>query len=175
MSRKKIVVASLCLFTMGWLGNIESQAGVSPEKVKLYAQIYPDFFEVDTHPIHYKGQAPKKETVSVLINSFDGDATFEEMAAVLRPGDMPTRSMKSEATLRKMAANNGLAWEEVEEMTQSLQSDPDAFSLFMQQVDKSRLQRDVLPLARSKPGFVQSIASWQHQGLFKKVMQVLSR
>jgi hypothetical protein len=149
--------------------------GVSPEKMKAYADIYPDLFQSTTQTVSYHGGGGKNQAVNLLLESFNGNTNVEELSAVLKPTYYTPSSLRSEGQIKQILAAKGLTWEEYQELTKTIAKDPAQFQQFIAQVNAAQAQRSLVSKAENDPAFMQNLHSPEHKAIVKNLISYLKK
>jgi hypothetical protein len=163
------------LFTLGLSMALTGHAlafAIAPEKIKSYADIYPEFFQASMiQNAAYRPASSKSEAVTLLMNSFNGDTDVDELSAVLRPSDMSSSVIKPDSQIKKLLSTKGLQWKDYMEITHTLATDQALFTHFMGQLDQAKVQKNVVSRAAEDPTFIAQIASLDQQVIVRNLLK----
>lgn len=150
--------------------------GPASEKLKHYADLYPDlFYASPVQNMTHRPSSNKSEAVVLLINSFNGDTDVDELAAVLRPNDYTASVIKTDSQIKQLLQAKGLQWKDYIEITHTLAIDPHTFNQFVQHLDQARLERSIISRADSDPAFLGQINSRDQQIIVRNLLEHFKR
>jgi hypothetical protein len=170
MHKKALLMGLLSLsLSLGVTVNAWANPSITPEKMKAYAEIYPDIFQISMHTVsHTPATGGKTQAVRLLLDSFDGNTDVDELSAALRPSDFSP--MKKEQQIRRLLASKNIQWNEYLEITRLLSRDPALFKVFMHHLDPNRVQHQLISQAANDPNFIRNINSDDHQIIMKNLV-----
>jgi hypothetical protein len=152
-------------------GNPVWASSIPVEKLKAYAQIYPDLFRQNGN----KQTEKQSRAVTLLLNSFNGDTDVNELSAALRHGGPssaiePVSPIKPESQIKQLVVAKGLQWEEFQQITHTLASNPEEFKDFRKQLDWSRLNRSMFNRTNHDVSLINQINSLDQQIIVKNLL-----
>jgi hypothetical protein len=158
-----IAVCILC-----WVSTPAFAMNASAEKIKAYAEIYPSFFKTTTQTVAYQPNTYKSQAVTLLLNSFNGTTDVDELSAVLRPSDQS--ALKPESVIRQLLQSKGIAWQEYQDITHTLASDPASFQMFISQLKQGPGGKEIMSKVYTDPSLMRDVRSTDHQIILKNLM-----
>jgi len=165
------VYIGVLIFYMSFVSYAQD---INNDKMKLYVELYPDLFVAGPQLISNRMPVAKTQTVSLLLKSFNDSTDYQELSAVLHPTDHSADQsvMKSDSELVKLLEAKGLSWQEYQDITHQLATNPTLFQSFYKQVNKFYLKRK---LSGVRPDNVQTITNPDQQILVNNLMSELSK
>jgi hypothetical protein len=160
------ILVGMCVFLLGQGWAME----ISSDKLRAYAEIYPDIFQSSTYGVSNHSLGRHSEVVSMLVESFNGRNNYEDLAAVLKPSDRTASSLRSENQIKQLLAMKGITWDEYLQMTHEIAQDPSQFEAFSKYLNPARVQHTLVAKAEEDLGFVQNIRSSDHQVIVRNLL-----